>query len=98
MNKFSLRLYFLLCSLVSWAGVSASKEEDDELYEPRRRAIDELVNPMEEIEDFQSLDVSISLIIWVIVLIIACYVFGKIWKGCTYLLILFAAVIYFLTH
>jgi hypothetical protein len=33
----------------------------------------------------------------VLMLILACYVFGKIWKGCSYLLIIIAALFYYLT-
>jgi hypothetical protein len=29
-------------------------------------------------------------------LLIACYVFGKIWKGCSYLLLAFAALMYYM--
>ncbi len=46
--------------------------------------------------DSMASNVTVELIIWLIVLVIACYVFGKIWKGCSYLLILYAAIMYFI--
>jgi hypothetical protein len=37
-------------------------------------------------------------VIMVILLITACYVFGKIWRGCTYLILLLAAMFYYMLH
>ena len=42
--------------------------------------------------------ISISDVIMLAALILVCYVFGKIWKGCTYLIILVAALLYYMTH
>lgn len=46
--------------------------------------------------DSMASNVTVELIFWLVVLVIACYVFGKIWKGCSYLLILYAAIMYFI--
>jgi hypothetical protein len=34
----------------------------------------------------------------VLFLIITCYVFGKIWKGCSYLILILAAIFYYMLH
>ncbi len=33
-----------------------------------------------------------------ILLLVACYVFGKIWKGCSYLLLVIAAIYFYLSR
>ena len=46
--------------------------------------------------DYQPVHFRMSDIIIVVLLLIACYLFGKIWKGCSYLLLAFAALMYYM--
>ncbi len=62
-----------------------------------RDAQDEL-DGMDNYMDYQPLRFGIDDVIMVVLLLVACYVFGKIWKGCSYLLLIFAALTYYLTH
>jgi len=49
-------------------------------------------------EHYQTLNISFTDILQVLLIIIACDVFGKIWKGCSYLIIILAAVFYFMNR
>jgi hypothetical protein len=98
MNKLSLRAYFLFCSLLGWVRLLAQNEDEDEFMGSRSRSMDSLIDPMEDMIDYQPFRITFSDIFWVVVLVVACYVFGKIWRGCTYLLLVFAALMYYLTH
>ncbi|MBQ9667555.1 MAG: hypothetical protein IJV45_02240 [Prevotella sp.] len=48
--------------------------------------------------DYQPLHFGMTEIMVVVLLLLACYVFGKIWKGCSYLILLIAAAFYFLLN
>ena len=95
MDKLSLRIYFFLsylfCTIHTWA------QDDDEFLDPRQRGRDiEDIFDMNSGADYQAIHFNLSDILLIILLIVACYVFGKIWKGCIYLLLAFAAMMYFL--
>lgn len=49
----------------------------------------------EDYMDYQSIQIRFSDILMVILVVFSCYVFGKIWKGCSYLIILVAVLFYF---
>ena len=46
----------------------------------------------EEMEQVPRIHIRFSDIVWTIIIIASCYVFGKIWKGCTYLIIFLVAL------
>jgi hypothetical protein len=97
MNNLSLRIYFLLCSLVTWFQAWAQDDEDeDDVIGGPKRGLEE--NPFEDFMDYQPLNFRISDILLVIGTLVACYVFGRIWKGCTYLILLVAVIFYFLAR
>ena len=81
----------LLTSLGSLAA------RDDDMNTAVQRGADDLTG-MDEMVDYQSFHISFTDILMVIVIIAACYVFGKIWKGCTYMIIAVSALFYFLLH
>lgn len=95
MTNISLRLYALLCLLLTYLSIWA--QDDDDLSELVRKGTDDLTN-MEEMVDYHPFHIRFSDILMVILLVAACYVFGKIWKGCIYLIIAVAVLFYFMTH
>ena len=96
LEQISLRLYFLvfmfLNKILLWA-----QDDDDDVFGPRTRGGEGggMLNP-DEMMDYQPIHFRISDVIIIVLLLIACYVFGKIWKGCSYLLLAFAALMYYL--
>ncbi len=94
MNNLSLRIYFLLCSLVAWFQAWAQDDDDDEALDGPKGGLEE--NPFEDLMDYQPIHFRISDILIIIGILVSCYFFGKIWKGCTYLILLVAVVFYFL--
>ena len=97
MNQLSLKIYLIIClalmHLKSWAQV-----DSDEDIAGERGTRGGMMDGMEDFADYQSLHISFSDILMVVLLIAACYVFGKIWKGCTYMILIVAAVLFFMTH
>ena len=98
MNKIgeiSLRLYFLvimfLIKLQLWA-----QNDDNNIVGSRGRGREDDLYDMEGLMEYQPFRIRTSDIIMLVLLLIACYVFGKIWKGCTYLLLAFAALMYYM--
>ena len=54
-------------------------------------------NEMDGMMDYQPIHFGLDDILMVVMLLVCCYVFGKIWKGCSYLILLLAAAyLYFL--
>ncbi len=110
LHRIPSRLLFLFCSLLSWTGIWARKGNDDQEMEMRSRSardvsssardypegLEDLDDTPTSLWDTMASNATVELIIWLVVLVIACYVFGKIWKGCSYLLILYAAIMYFI--
>jgi hypothetical protein len=96
-DKLTLRLYFFLCLLL--CNIRVWAQEDDDSYDGRSRGSDVTdVFDAGEMADYQTMHFSASDIILIVLLIVACYFFGKIWKGCTYLLLVFAALLYYLSR
>lgn len=56
---------------------------------------DELSEGMEDMMQSSPISISFSDILMVALLLASCYVFGKIWKGCTYLIIVMALLYFF---
>ena len=96
MNNLSLRLYMLLLSAMTWLQSFAQDNDDDGDISNRRGDYDEF--SMDGYMDYQPIHFRFSDVLMVIFLLVACYVFGKIWKGCTYLILIVAVVFYFLLH
>ena len=96
MNRFLLKAYLLLCSfaisLQTWA-----QADDDDLSPSRGgRSLGDDLEDMGGMMDYHPVRFGIGDVITVVLLIVACYVFGKIWKGCSYLILIVAAVFYYL--
>ena len=96
MNQVSLKIYAIIClclfHLRTWAqeelGIDqpTSTRKDDELTG---------LSGFDDMVDYRPIHIRMSDILLVIFLIVCCYVFGKIWKGCIYIILAFAAFMYF---
>jgi hypothetical protein len=95
LEQISLRLYFLvfmfLNKILLWA-----QDDDDDIFGSSSHSRDMDPFDAEGLMEYQPIRFRMSDIITVVLLLIACYVFGKIWKGCSYLLLAFAALMYYL--
>ena len=90
-----LRLYVILLSLAAGLRSWAQPDDDDDFGGSRGGdALDDLDGYM----DFQPIRFGIDDVVLVVLLLVACYVFGKIWKGCSYLILILAALFYYLTR
>ena len=88
--RINLALCWLLSALITWA-----QEFDDIDLNQGRRAADEF-DSMGALPDYSPIRFGIDDVVLVVLLLVACYVFGKIWKGCSYLLLIVAALFYYL--
>ena len=92
-----MKIYLILClalmRLQSWA-----QDDGDDFDMPDGRGLTNGLEGGEDFVDYQAFRFSISDILMVVLLIVACYVFGKIWRGCTYLILALAAIFYFMLH
>ena len=50
---------------------------------------------MDNLMDYRPFHIRFSDIVTCIIIVAACYVFGKIWKGCTYMIIALVFIYYF---
>ncbi len=95
LEQISLRLYFLvfmfLNKILLWA-----QDDDNDYMGSTSRSRDVDAFDSEGMMEYQPIHFRMSDIIMVVLLLIACYVFGKIWKGCSYLLLAFAALMYYM--
>jgi hypothetical protein len=89
-----LRLYTIVCLWMLRLQLWAQEEGGDDLS-LSRRGVDEEMLYSEEMLDYQPFHIRFSDILMVIFLIVCCYVFGKIWKGCVYMILAFAAFMFF---
>ena len=53
---------------------------------------------LEEMVDYHAIHITLSDIIIVLLVVVSSYVFGKIWRGCTYLIIVLGVIFYMLLH
>lgn len=91
-----IRVYALLSMLALSLTTYAQYDEDN--YTTKAKQDDSLeMDDMMEIENMP-IHIDFSDVLILVGIVLACYVFGKIWKGCTYLLIIVAAVLYYLTR
>ena len=97
LDNLSLRFWVFLCvvfwNIRLWA---QDYDDNDDGYTPSRDigGVDGI--DMDAMADYQPINISATDVFMVALLIVACYVFGKIWKGCSYLLLVFAALMYYL--
>jgi len=99
MSNFLYRCYIFLCSLAVSMATWGQEYDDIDLNELSNRSGkgDEAIE-MEEFIDYSPMHISFSDIIIVVGLLALCYIFGKIWKGCSYLIIILAIIFYLMTH
>ena len=97
MEKIYLRLYVLLCTAIMWLQSWAQDNvENDDMT--GRRQIDSSEESIDDLLEYQQIDINITDFITILLVILACYVFGKIWRGCSYLIIVIAAIFYYLAR
>ena len=89
----TLRLAFLLLFFLNKIQLWAQDDDDDFLGRPSKG---DDSNMMDGMTDYQPIHFSFNDVIIVVLLLVACYVFSKIWKGCSYLLLASAALMYYL--
>ena len=89
-----LRLYFLMFLFLNKIQLWAQDDDEGFGRVSRRGDGSDFLN--EGMMDYQPIRFRMSDIIIVVLLLVACYVFGKIWKGCSYLLLAFAALMYYM--
>ena len=98
MKQLYYRLYALFMIIVfSLHSFALGEFDDDEMPVAGggRRTLDDELNPMDMDMGYPRLRLHLDDILSIVALIIACYVFGKIWKGCSYLIIVLAVVYYY---
>lgn len=93
---FALRLLFFLFFFLNKIQLWAQGDDDDLMGASSGRRGSNMMGTADMMEGYHPLNIRISDIIIIVLLILACYVFRKIWKGCTYLLLAFAALMYYL--
>ncbi len=96
MERLSLRLYVLLCAAICWVKSFAQEEDDDDDFSIMRRQDPDDIMSLEDYMDYPPIHIRFSDIMMLILVAFLCYVFGKIWKGCSYLIILIAVLFYFM--
>lgn len=98
MRQLLFRVYMAVCGwLLTMATWGQDYDDTDLDGGSGRRGVDEL-DGMDGMMDYRPIRFDTEDIIVVVALLLACYVFGKIWKGCSYLIIVIAAAFYFLLH
>ena len=48
--------------------------------------------------DYTPIRITFDDVLTVVLLLVVCYVFGKIWKGCSYLILILAGIFYYMTR
>lgn len=94
--RIEISLYLLVISLCSYA----QEIDDADDLESVGRGQDEIggLDGLDGLNDFVPIRIGFDDILMIVGLVLACYVFGKIWRGCSYLLIIFAIIFYYITH
>ena len=72
---------------IKWQGFAQTTGEDDD--------DSDLTSMLDEEYPDWGIHITFSDVLTVVFVIVCCYVFGKIWKGCTYLIILLAVLYYY---
>ena len=89
-------LSFWLFRLQLWA--QDFDDDDITVFSGGGRGATGMMDDMSDMIDYRPMHIRPSDIVMLVVLLVACYVFGKIWKGCTYLILAFAALMYYITR
>ena len=97
MTNISLRLYGILCLMLTYLSAFAQDNDDMPDDHSKTTGIDEL-SGFDDVVTYQPLHISFTDVMTVVAIVAACYVFGKIWKGCVYLIIVLAILFYFMLH
>ena len=97
MGKLFYRVYVLLCMLVLQLKAVAQTDDDEAMDPMPGKGGGKEANGMDMLEDVDYMPIRITFddVLTVVVLLVACYVFGKIWKGCSYLILILAGIFYF---
>jgi len=98
MNYLELRLYFLICTLFCWLNSFAQGEDDDLGGEILKRGHELDDMDLTEGMDYTPVHIRTSDVLFVIILVVSCLVFRRIWKGCSYLIIIVGIIFYYLLH
>lgn len=92
MIKLGLKTYVSLCLLLhsigTWAQIDARGEN--------RRGDTQNFSGIDETADNLFFHITAFDVVMFIVILAACYVYGKIWKGCTYMILILGIVFYLL--
>ena len=97
-DKLTLRFWFFLCLLMGKVNMWAQRDYDGDDVTPKRGADIGNIFDMNVGADYEAFHFSIVDVLLVVLLIAACYVFGKIWKGCTYILLILAGLLFYLSR
>ena len=98
MEKISLRLYILLCTTFMWLQSWAQDYIDDDETGKRKVSEDEDLDNIQDCIEYYQINITLTDVVNILLVILACYVFGKIWRGCSYLIIVLAAIFYYLAR
>lgn len=94
MNQISLRIYALLCLLLmqlrAWTQTAPLDDESENVGRGLRG--EDLGDLFQDMEEVPRIHIRFSDVMWTVIIIASCYVFGKIWKGCSYMIIFLAAL------
>ncbi|UKK53761.1 hypothetical protein [Prevotella sp. E2-28] len=96
MNQNLFRIYTILCLWALRLQLWAQDDSDENFASSTRREKNEMLDleEMQEMVDSVPIHITLSDVLTIIFLVVCCYVFGKIWKGCTYIILILAAIIY----
>jgi hypothetical protein len=95
MENISLRIYMLLITVVIWLRAFAQDDDDDFDFLKRDRGIED---ELEDMAEYTQPNLRLSDILMILMVLGSIFIFRKIWKGCSYLILLLAAIFYYITH
>ena len=73
-------------------------QSDDDDFAPVRRKDEMDGDELEQMIDYVPVRFTTKDVLTVVLLLVTCYVFGKIWKGCSYLILILAAIFYYMSR
>ncbi len=99
MKNLLLRCYLLMCSAMVSLATLGQGFDDIELNDGgSSKARGDDFEAMDGMMDYQPIHFGLGDVFIVVLLLVACYVFGKIWRGCSYLILLIAAAYFYITR
>lgn len=96
MNQALSRLYLMFLSLLVSITLLGQDLDDIDLDGGMSKRGQDDMSPFDAMDDYHPIHFGISDVIMVVLLLVACYVFGKIWKGCSYFILVIAAIFYYM--